>query len=108
MGEIKITPSIIAEKGIEKKVDIYLEDNGNEEFETLSDLLEQLNSDIKYAENEGYKDKLMNTPITLQLSDIHGQIIEGRMTMSVGEVIGGNIILTGNVEGVYFLKDNNK
>lgn len=106
MSETRIAPSVIAEKGIEKKVNIYLEDNGNREFETLRDLMEQLNDDIKYAESEGYKDKLMSTPITLQLSDIHGQIVEGRLTLSVGEVIGGEIILTGNIEGVYFLKDD--
>ena len=106
MSEAKIAPSIIAEKGIEKEVKIYLEDNGYKDFETLSNLMEQLNSDIKCAEDEGYKDKLMNTPITLQLSDIRGQIVEGRLTLTVGEVIGGEIILTGNVEGVYFIEDN--
>ena len=106
MSETKIAPSIKVEKGIEKKVNIYIEDNGNREFETLRDLMEQLNDDIKYAESEGYKDELMNTPITLELSDIHGQIIEGRLTLTVGEVIGGEIILTGNIEGVYFVKDD--
>lgn len=108
MSKIKIAPSIIAEKGIEKKVSLYLENNGNEEFETLYDLLVQINKDLEYANIKGHLNRLLNTPVTLQLVDIYGQIVEGRMTLSVGEVVGGNFILTGNIEGVYFLKNDKK
>lgn len=104
--EKKLAKVIESEKGIEKEVKIVLEDNGNREFETIKDLLYQIHKDLEFAESKGYKDKLLNSPVTLQLVDIYGQVVEGRMTLAVGEVIGDEFILTGNVENVAFVKEN--
>lgn len=78
-----------------KEVKIYVEDNGNRDFEDTDDLLEML------KEESGEP----NRPIILQLSDIEGQVITGRCNLVVGTLIDGSFLLTGNVDNVLFTKD---
>lgn len=78
-----------------KEVKIYVEDNGNRNYENTNDLLDVL----KEESNEPKR------PIILQLSDIEGQVITGRCNLVVGTLVDGSFLLTGNVEDVLFIKD---
>lgn len=77
-----------------KEVKIYVEDNGNRDYEDTDDLLEMLKEESDEP----------NRPIILQLSDIEGQVIAGRCNLVVGTLTDGSFLLTGNVEDVLFVK----
>lgn len=79
-----------------EEVKIYIEDNGNKDFEDTDVLLETL-------EDEYDKPR----PIILQLTDIEGQVISGRCTLVVGTLEDGSFLLTGNVDDVLFVKGEN-
>ena len=102
---VKVAKEIKAEKGITKEVKLYIEDNGNKEFETLGDLLEEINYWIKWADEHGYKEDLLNRPVTMSLTDIEGQNVEGRMCLAIGELIDGTFLLTGNIENISFVNE---
>lgn len=76
-----------------KEIKIYVEDNGNRDFEDTDDLLEILKKESGEP----------NRPIILQLSDIEGQLITGRCNLVVGTLADGSFLLTGNVDDVLFI-----
>lgn len=78
-----------------KEIKIYVEDNGNRDFEDTDDLLEMLKEE---------SDK-PNRPIILQLSDIEGQVVTGRCNLVVGTLEDGSFLLVGNVNDVIFIKE---
>lgn len=75
-----------------KEVKIYVEDNGNRDYEDTDVLLETL----KEESDEPTR------PIILQLSDIEGQVVTGRCNLVVGTLEDGSFLLTGNVDDVLF------
>lgn len=81
-----------------KEIKIYVEDNGNRDYEDTDDLLEMLKEESDEP----------NRPIILQLSDIEGQVISGRCNLVVGTLADGSFLLTGNVDDVIFVKDEDK
>lgn len=86
------------------EVKLYIKDNGNKEFETMRDLIEQIEHDRKWYKENDSEEKFLNSPIILQLSDYEGQIIEGKMHMAVGSVIDDTFVLVGNIDGIIFEK----
>lgn len=95
---------IKAEKEKVNEVKLFLQDNGNREFETIQDLLDTIEQDITWCEKNGGKEKYLNTPITIQLCDIDGQQVEGKVHLSTGQLIDGSFVLTGNIDNVSFIK----
>ena len=79
-----------------KEVKIYVDDNGCRDYEDTDDLLEMLKEEC----NEP------NRPIILQLVDIEGQVISGRCNLVAGTLADGSFLLTGNVDDVFFIKDD--
>ena len=96
---------IEAERNVTKEVKVYLEDNGNREFETVKDLIETLEKDKQWAEDNNVIDEFLNSKVSLQLADIEGQIVTGDMNLSVG-LCGDKMILTGNIQSIDFIKRN--
>lgn len=78
-----------------REVKIYVEDNGCRDYEDTDVLLEQLNDEYDKPR-----------PIILQLSDIEGQVISGRCLLVAGTLEDGSFLLTGNVDEVFFTKNN--
>lgn len=76
------------------EVKIYVEDNGNRNYENTDVLLKQLNDEYDKPR-----------PIILQLSDTEGQVITGRCVLVAGTLEDGSFLLTGNVDDVIFIKD---
>lgn len=76
-----------------KEIKLYVEDNGNRDYEDTDILLNQIQRE--YDEPR---------PIILQLSDIEGQIVTGRCNLIVGTLEEGSFLLTGNVDDVIFRK----
>lgn len=83
-----------------KEVKMFIEDNGNREFETIKDLLDQIENDRKWYKEKGLEEEFLNSKIILQLSDIEGQIVQGKMCLSVGMCTDDNFVLVGNIEEV--------
>lgn len=77
-----------------KEIKLYVEDNGNRNYENTNDLLDVLKEE---------SDEL-NRPIILQLSDIEGQVVTGRCNLVVGTLEDGSFLLVGNVDDVLFIK----
>lgn len=94
---------IEAERNVTKEVKVYLEDNGNREFETVKDLIETLEKDKQWAEDNNVVEEFLNQKVSLQLTDIEGQIVTGDMNLSVG-LCGDKFILTGNIQSVDFIR----
>lgn len=94
---------IEAERNVTKEVKIYLEDNGNREFETVKDLIETLGQEKQRAEDNNVMDEFLDGKVSLQLVDIEGQIVTGDMNLSVG-LCGSKFILTGNIQSVDFIR----
>lgn len=92
---------IEAERNVTKEVKVYLEDNGNREFETVKDLIETLEKDKQWAEDNNVVEEFLNQKVSLQLTDIEGQIVTGDMNLSVG-LCGDKFMLTGNIQSVDF------
>lgn len=78
-----------------KEIKIYVEDNGCRDYEDTDVLLEQLNEEYDKPR-----------PVILQLVDIEGQVISGRCNLVAGTLADGSFLLTGNVNEVFFIKDN--
>lgn len=78
-----------------KEIKIYIEDNGNRDYEDTDVLLETL----KEESDEPIR------PIILQLSDIEGQVVTGRCNLVVGTLEDGSFLLVGSVDDVIFIKD---
>ena len=78
-----------------KEVKIYVEDNGNRDYEDTDVLLETL----KEESDEPTR------PIILQLSDIEGQVVTGRCNLVAGTLEDGSFLLVGNVDDVIFIKE---
>lgn len=78
-----------------KEIKIYVEDNGCRDYEDTDVLLEQLNEEYDKPR-----------PIILQLSDVEGQVISGRCLLVAGTLEDGSFLLTGNVDEVFFVKDD--
>ena len=78
-----------------KEVKIYVEDNGNRDYEDTDVLLETLKEESDQP----------TRPISLQLSDIEGQVVTGRCNLVVGTLEDGSFLLTGNVDDVIFIKE---
>lgn len=92
-----------------KNVMLHIEDNGNKEFSTIRELMETLESDLKWHKENGSEEAFMDTKIELQLCDIKGQIVYGKTTCVVGTVIDGVFVVTGNVDDVaYEVERENK
>lgn len=94
---------IEAERNVTKEVKVYLEDNGNREFETVKDLIETLEKDKQWSEDNNVVEEFLNQKVSLQLVDIEGQIVTGDMNLSVG-LCGDKFILTGNIQSVDFIR----
>ena len=77
-----------------KEIKIYVEDNGNRDYEDTDILLEQLKEEYDKPR-----------PVILQLSDIEGQVVSGRCNLVVGTLENGSFLLTGNVDEVIFIKE---
>ena len=75
-----------------KEIKIYVEDNGNRDYEDTDVLLETLKEEIDEP----------TRPIILQLSDIEGQVVTGRCNLVVGTLEDGSFLLVGNVNDVLF------
>ena len=78
-----------------KEVKLFIEDNGNREYEDTDELLRMLKEEYDKPRT-----------ITLQLSDIEGQVVVGRCNLVVRTCENGEFILTVNVDDVYFLKED--
>lgn len=78
-----------------KEIKLYVEDNGNRNYENTNDLLDVLKEESDEP----------NRPIILQLSDIEGQVVTGRCKLVVGTLEDGSFLLIGNVDDVLFIKD---
>lgn len=78
-----------------KEIKIYVEDNGCRDYEDTDVLLEQLNEEYDKPR-----------PVILQLVDIEGQVISGRCNLVAGTLADGSFLLTGNVDEVFFSKDD--
>lgn len=76
-----------------KEVKLFIEDNGNREYEDTDVLLEQLGEEYDKPR-----------PIILKLFDIEGQLVTGRCKFIVGTLENGELLLVGNVDDVYFVK----
>ena len=94
---------IEGERNVTKEVKVYLEDNGNREFETVKDLIETLEKDKQWAEDNNVVEEFLNQKVSLQLVDIEGQIVTGDMNLSVG-LCGDKFMLTGNIQSVDFIR----
>lgn len=84
---------------MEKK--IYIQDNGNCDFETVRDLLKEIEDSKKWSEENGCLEEFLNSKISIQLSDIEGQIVTGNANLTVG-LCGDKFIITGNVQSLEF------
>lgn len=104
--ETKIAKYIESEKNITKEVKIFLQDNGNRDYCTVKDLMEQLEEDRQYNIKQGTEEEYLNTPVTLQLVDIEGQNITGKCCLAVGQLVDGLVLITGNIDSVDFLKED--
>jgi hypothetical protein len=79
------------------KKNIFIEDNGNKEFETVSSLIEELEYWKKWAEDNDKLEEFMNLKISTGLYDIKSQIVEGSVCTNVGWC-GDRFVLIGNIE----------
>jgi hypothetical protein len=86
-----------------QEVKLYIEDNGNKQFDTVAELIRLLNEEREWFISEGREEEFLNSKIDLQLCDIEGQIVCGRTTCVVGSVVDGNFVITGNVDEVGFI-----
>lgn len=77
-----------------KEIKLYVEDNGNRNYENTNDLLDVLKEESDEP----------SRPIILQLSDIEGQVVTGRCNLVVGTLEDGSFLLVGNVDDVLFIK----
>lgn len=87
-----------------KEVKLYIKDNGNRDFETVRDLLDQIEDDIKWYRELGREEEFLNSKILLQLTDYEGQIVEGKMCLSVGSCEGNDediFVVVGNIESIF-------
>lgn len=100
----KQAKSVIAEKDKTKTVTLYLQNNGNNNFETVKDLIDTIQDYEQWAIKNNRLDEFLNQKVLFQLSDIEGQIVCGDMCLSVGWC-GDRFILTGNVQSVGFIKE---
>lgn len=103
MNIIKIAECINANKEESQEVTLYIQDNGNRDYETIGDLINTIEDDKKYADEKGLLDEFLNSNVSLQLVDIEGQIVTGDMNLSVGWS-GDRIILTGNIQSIDFIR----
>ena len=76
-----------------KEIKIYVEDNGNRDYEDTDILLEQLNEE--YDEPR---------PVILQLYDIEGQIISGRCNLIAGTLEDGSFYWLETLMMCYLLR----
>jgi hypothetical protein len=104
--EVKQAKIIKAEADKVKEVKLFLQDNGFRDYPTIKDLIETLEEDRKWHEEHGQLDEFLNTPVTMQLTDIEGQEVEGKICLDVGMCEGNVFILTGNIENISFVKED--
>lgn len=78
-----------------KEVKIYVKDSNNSSNENTGILLEQLQKEYDKPRQ-----------LVLQLLDAKGQVVSGKCNLIVGTVENGNFLLTGNVDEIFFSKDN--
>lgn len=102
---IKQAEVIKAEKDKVKEVKLFLQDNKNKDYETIQDLLDTIEKDREWCKKHGGEQEYLNTPITLQLCDIEGQVVEGKVSLSTGQLIDGSFVLTGSIDNVAFIKE---
>lgn len=99
---VNVAMGIDAEKDKTKKINLYLEDNGNREFVTVKDLIETIEKDKKFAEESGRLEEFLNEVVVMNVCDIHGQIIESKAHTEVGWCEGA-FILSGNADSLEFV-----
>lgn len=90
-----------------KELKLYIEDNGNTEFETVGDLIKALEEERQWHIRNNSIEEFLNSKIELQLNDIEGQIVFGDATLVVGSC-GKRFIITGNIDGSAFDKEELK
>lgn len=99
---VNVAMGIDAEKDKTKKINLYLEDNGNREFVTVKDLIETIEKDKKFAEESGRLEEFLNEVVVMNVCDIYGQIIESKAHTEVGWCEGA-FILSGNADSLEFV-----
>jgi uncharacterized protein VirK/YbjX len=104
--ETKQAKVIIAETDKVNEVKLYIQDNGFRDYPTIKDLMETLEEDKKWHEEHGQLEQFLNTPITMQLTDIEGQEVEGKMCLDVGMLTNNIFVLTGNIDNISFVKED--
>lgn len=98
-----IAAIIESEPNLEKKVTLVLEDNGTRDYMTVKDLIEQIESDMEYAEKEDRLEEFLNTEVLMLSSDIEGQNVNSNPQLIVGWC-GESFILSGNINSIDFAK----
>lgn len=78
---------------------INVEDNGNTEFETVGDLIKEIEYWKQWATDNNSLKEFLNLKISLTLQDINGVNIFGDNCCSVGWS-GERFVLVGNVQKV--------
>lgn len=78
---------------------INVDDNVNKKFETVGDLINEIEYWKKWATENNKLEELLNSKINLTLQDINGVNIYGDMCLTVGWS-GERFVLVGNVQSV--------
>lgn len=100
-----IAMGIESEPNLEKNVTLVLEDNGTRDYMTVKDLIEQIESDKQFAEDEGRLEEFLNTEVVMLSTDIEGQQVNSNPQLIVGWC-GESFILTGNINSIEFVKED--
>lgn len=87
-----------------KELKLFIENNGNTEFETVGSLIKALEYEREWRIKNNSIEEFLSSKIELQLNDIEGQIIFGDATLVVGSC-GRRFIVTGNIGGSAFDKE---
>jgi hypothetical protein len=86
---------------IQAKVKLEMVDDAKNRGITFRDLFESIQEEIQNYERLGKLDELMEQKVILTLTDLKGTVLEGYLTLHVGWLEDGNVLLTGNLKDVY-------
>lgn len=103
--EVKQAKCIHAVQDEVEEVKLYLQNNGNNSFETVKDLIHTIRDYEQWAIENDRLDEFLNQKVLLELSDIEGQIACGDMCLSVGWC-GDRFLLTGNIQSIGYVKED--
>lgn len=81
--------------------EITMTSKDNNQAITFKELYEDILTEIESYKKLDLLDELMNQKVKLNLVDLNGKIIDGPATLTVGWLESGDVLITGNVEGIY-------